>query len=267
VNNEKGQEESGNKWALITGASAGLGVDFAHVFAEHGFNLVLVARREDRLKKLSEEIVSMHACQCKVITSDLAQASAPSDIVARLNDDNINIDVLVNNAGFAVPKKFSEADWQQHADMIQVLSTSVLHLTHLLVRGMKERKYGRILNVSSLGAFTPDISGNIYDAIKIFILRATITLDLELRPHGIFCTALCPGMTRTEFHKSMGSNEEETLPAYMWTDSRPVAERGYEALMKGQVYCLYGRFNRFAAFMSGLMPLRMHIFISRLSGL
>ena len=246
---------SANRTALITGASSGIGEDFAHVFASNGFDLVLVARREEKLNKLAEIARDRYKVQVTVIPCDLALADSIEGLVSSLKSQEIHIDVLVNNAGYAEQGKFTELSWQKHMAMQQVMLTGYLDLCYRLIPAMKDRSYGRIINVSSVGALTPPIKGSLYVPIKSYVIDMTVALDYELKESGINCTVICPGFTRTEFQDTMGIKDSlQDIPNLMWQSSRVVAEEGFDAVMRGQVYKVNGLINRMLAGFLRLLP-------------
>jgi short-subunit dehydrogenase len=244
-----------NRTALITGASSGIGEDFAHVFAMNGFDLVLVARREDMLNKLAETVRDRYSVQVNVLPCDLAAPDAVDSIIAKLTSEDIHIDALVNNAGYAENGMIMELGWDKHMAMQQVMLTGYLELCYRLVPAMKDRHYGRIINVSSAGALAPPMKGSLYVPIKSYVIDMSVALDYELREFGINCTVICPGFTRTEFQETMGIQEAvDSIPDFMWQSARVVAEEGYNAVMRGQVYKVNGWTNRVLAVLLRLLP-------------
>lgn len=259
--------EGAGRTVLVTGASAGIGKAVTKVFAEHGFSAVLVARREDRLQALAGELERDYGVDARVLVADLADPDSPDRIKQTLDAEGITVDALVNNAGYAIQPAFCDTDWQIHADFIQVLATSVAHLCHSFSRDMKTRGYGRILNIASLAAFAPDSAGSLYVAVKSFVVHLTRAMDLELRPHGVYCTALCPGFTHTEFHESMGVQAEaDKIPRLLWMDADTVARQGYEAVMKGRPVLVNGVVNQAIAGLCKLLPDSLQHEVSRLQG-
>jgi short-subunit dehydrogenase len=194
-------QDGKGRTALITGASAGIGTALARVFAEHGFDLVLTARREARLVALASELEQKFGTRSTCIAEDLADPKAPRRLFDEVTARGIRIDALVNNAGYGVPKSYRNASWETHATFMQVLVTAVLELTHAFEPGMTERRYGRILNVSSLAGLVPGSAGHtLYGAAKSFLIKFSESLALEHAGDGVHVTALCPGFTHTEFH-------------------------------------------------------------------
>ena len=242
--------------ALITGASSGIGEAFAEAFAAAGFNLVITARREDRLRAVAERLEKRYGTRVQVVAADLSRADAP----ARLCDDiaarGLTIDALVNNAGFGVPGTFIASEWERHAELLQVMIVSLAELTRRLVPGMVERKYGRVINVASLAALVPAPAGHtLYAAAKAFIVKFSEALASEVRAAGVHVTALCPGFTRSEFHDVAGMRAPVTeLPGWLWMDASTVARQGFEAVMSGTPVYVTGRVNRGIALLARYVP-------------
>ncbi len=247
--------DSQKRTALITGASAGIGLAFAEQFGHSGFNLVLVARRADKLTEIAARLNSQHGIRVDTLAIDLASTEAVPSIMAQLDELGLAIDVLVNNAGYAITDEFAVADWSSHAAMLEVMLVGYTRLCHALVPQMKQRGYGRIINVSSLSAFIPPNAGSLYAAIKTYVVDLSVSLDLELRPYGIHCTAVCPGFTYSEFHDVMKVRRFVSgTPSLLWMTAAEVAREGYEAVMAGKLVLINGRINRFIALLYRLMP-------------
>lgn len=244
------------KTAFITGASAGIGNAFAEVFAQNGFNLVLTARREDRLRKLQKSIQDKFDVEVYPLPADLHKVEAPQELFDSIQSKGLQIDALVNNAGYGVPGFFCNSAWKEQADFIQVLITSVAQFCHLFLPGMIERGYGRIINVSSLSGCLKGSPGYpLYSGAKSFVIQLSQTLFLESEGTGVNVTAICPGYTYSEFHDVNGMRESVSkLPAYIWMDAETVARQGFEAVMKGEPLYVNGAINRFFALLGKLLP-------------
>jgi len=252
------------KTALITGASSGIGLEFAHVFAEQGFDIILVARREEQLKALGKTLRTEYGVLTHVIPTDLADPASPQILYDTIKEKKLSVDVLVNNAGFAVFSGFLETDWQQHANLMQVLNTSLVELCYLFAADMKQKQYGRIVNVASIAAFLPQATGSLYCAAKAFVVGFSQAINLELKPHGVHCTALCPGLTRSEFFDKLGPRTlARHLPKFLWMDARKVATEGYQAVMEGKPVHINGRLNTGLSQLMMSMPLQAKYFLAK----
>jgi short-subunit dehydrogenase len=248
--------EGSGRTVLVTGASAGIGVALARVFADHGFGLVLTARREARLKALAEDLAREFGVPTSTIAADLADPRAPERIFQETERRGLCIDALVNNAGYGVPNYFRNKPWSVHAEFLQVMVTAVVHLTHLYEPGMTQRKYGRIVNVSSLAALVPGSAGHtLYAAAKSFLVKFSESLALEHRGGGVHATAVCPGFTLSEFHDVVGNRAMVSkLPSLLWMDAERVARGSYAAVMRGDVVYVPGVVNQAIASAMKLVP-------------
>jgi short-subunit dehydrogenase len=244
-------------WALISGASAGIGHELARVFARKGSNVILLARNEARLNALAAELRSAHQVQTRVLPCDLSRPNAASEIFAALRETPVS--VLVNNAGFGSHGSFATTDLARQTEMMQVNMTALVELTHLFLQPMLVRGSGRILNVASTAAFQPGPTVNIYYASKAFVYSFSYALADELAGTGITVTALCPGMTRTEFF------ERAHIPVRSWLmmDARTVAEAGYHGLVRGRRVVIPGLLNKVASFCARRVPPRLTSVIVR----
>ena len=256
------------KTALITGASSGIGEALAEVFAAEGYDLVITARREDRLHALAERLERRHAGRVHVIVSDFARRDAVERLCAEIAARGLQIDALVNNAGYGVPGSYSASPWTRHDEFLQVLVTSVAELTHRLLPAMVQRGHGRILNIASLAGLVPAPAGHtLYGASKAFVVKFSEALGHEVRPHGVHVTALCPGFTISEFHDVTGTRDQmKRLPAWLWMDAPTVARQGFDAVMAGTPIYVNGRVNRAIATLVRLTPQRIVRSIGRRFG-
>jgi short-subunit dehydrogenase len=244
------------KTALITGASSGIGEAFADVFAAEGYDLVITARREDRLRLVAERLEQRYGGRVHVIVSDLARRDAVERLCAEIAALGVHVDALVNNAGYGVPGVYSASPWTRHDEFVQVLVTSVAELTYRLVPAMVERGYGRIINVASLAGLVPAPAGHtLYGAAKAFVIKFSEALAHEVRPSGVHVTALCPGFTISEFHDVTGTRAQmKRLPPWLWLDAATVARQGFDAVMAGTPIYVNGRVNRTIAMMVRFIP-------------
>jgi uncharacterized protein len=228
--------------ALVTGASSGIGAELARIHAAAGGDLVLVARRQDRLDALKAEIKdrTMH-----VIVKDLSDPDAPQQLYEEIKARGIRVDYLINNAGFGYRGLFHQQDWSRNAAMIQVNVVALAALTRLFVPDMIARRSGRILNVASLAGFVAGPLHAIYFATKAFVLSFSESIANELQGTGVTVTALCPGPTRTEF---VGYADMEGVPGFRHAASaRRVAQVGYDAMLKGKPLVVPGLLNKLTA--------------------
>lgn len=242
--------------ALVTGASSGIGAAFARQLAARGLDLVLTARREERLVALARELEQAHSIRTLVVPADLADREAPERLVTAIDAAGLRVDVLINDAGYGVPGNFLDHPWQAHADSIQVMLTAVAHTTHLLLPGMVERGFGRVVNVASLAALLTGSKGHtLYAATKAFLVKLSESLALELHGTGVHVTACCPGFTYSEFHDVVGNRDQVSeLPGFVWMQPEIVARQTLDAVERGQVVFVPGRSNRALAGLARLTP-------------
>ncbi len=258
-------KEGTGRTALITGASAGIGTELARVFADNGFDVVLTARRAERLRTVAAAIEREFTVRAHVLPADLADPAAPQALFDETVRRGLSIDALVNNAGYGVPSTFRKNDWKTHAAFLQVMIHAVVHLTHLFEPDMTARRYGRILNVSSLAGLVPGSAGHtLYGAAKSFLIKFSESLALEHASDGVHVTALCPGFTYSEFHDVLGNRKlVSKLPSPMWMDAKTVAQDGYRAVMDGKVVRVPGGVNRAIAGATRLVPEGIALAVAR----
>ena len=242
------------KNALITGASSGIGRDIAYIMAEKGINLALLARREQALIKIKKDLESNFKIRVTVISSDLSQVSEYKKIHDECKRNDFMPDFLVNNAGYGTLDSFHKISYENHIKFINVLSTSVVSLTQLFIQNMIDNGFGRIINIASLAGFAPaSNSGGMYTAVKSMVIKHSEGIHKEYRDKNIFCCAVCPGFTHTEFHDQMG-DFKSSIPSFMWMDSKTVAEQAFNETMKGKDLFINGGVNKFLAFLMWLTP-------------
>jgi uncharacterized protein len=240
--------------ALVTGASSGLGVDFARELAGRGAGLTLVARREDRLLALQRELAAAGA-DVRVVALDLNDPGAPDRLAAGAEADGRPVDVLVNSAGFGLYGPFSKLDWERERAMLELDMLVPVHLTKLFLPGMLDRRAGWILNIASIGAYQPSPLYASYSAAKSFILNFTEALSYELRGSGVVATALSPGIVATEFLQVSGQRATRYQRIAMMA-SPTVARLGVDALLKGRPSLVPGRLNAASVWANRLLPRR-----------
>lgn len=224
-------------WALVTGASAGIGAEFCRQLAAKGFSLVLIARRADKLQALADELKASHNTNSLVITADLSVNGASEAIAGQLAAENIEVDYLINNAGFGLPGSFHVPQWQEHADFIQLMVTAVCDLTYQLLPGMQARKRGHIVNIASVAGLIPSAAGHtLYGASKAFLIKFSEALSRENSHKGVKVTALCPGFTYSEFHDVNHTRASmNELPKFLWLDADFVVRECLDAMDKDEV--------------------------------
>lgn len=231
--------------ALITGASGGLGAEFAKLFANDGYNLILVARNAEKLEKIKRETEKDYNVCVEVFTCDLAQANAAEEIFEFCGDKNAEIVALVNNAGFGDFGEFYRADLKKLTEMVQVNDMTLMRLTRLFLPQMTERKSGKILNVASVASFAPGPLMSVYYASKAFVLSFSEALSVELKPYGVSVTALCPGPTKTGFENAASLQKSGLFKNLKNADAAKTAAFGYKKMKKGKVVAVHGAGNRF----------------------
>ncbi|HOZ04999.1 MAG TPA: SDR family oxidoreductase [Arenimonas sp.] len=242
------------KYALITGASSGIGEAIAREYSRRGKPLILTARRTERLEALAKEL-SVNA-PCVVIAADLSDRNAPNDLFQQTQARGLAVDTLVNNAGYGVPGRYLSSNWKTHADFLQVMIHAVGELTHLYLPAMEQAGHGRILNIASLARLVPASAGHtMYGATKAWLIRFSECLALETAPKGVHVTALCPGFTYSEFHDVNGMRSSiSKLPKFIWLSSEQVAKIGVDAVESGKARVVTGRTNKLIAFLCKYLP-------------
>jgi len=239
--------------ALVTGASGGIGFDLAHVFAENGYDLVVSARSEGELKDLAADLQQKHGTEMLVIPGDLSRPEFPPLIFERMQEAGIELDVLVNNAGYAAYGYFTELDLDRQLRMIRLNAEAVVHLTGLILPGMVARGRGKILNLASLAGFQGGPLMAAYYATKAFVLHYSEALAFECRGSGVTVTALCPGFTASGFEARAGM-KPSLLHWIGAMDSRRVAEAGFAGLMAGKKMIIPGFLNKIWVLVPRLFP-------------
>lgn len=239
---------------LITGASSGLGKDFAHIFAEKGYNLVLVARSEEKLNSIAKELEDKYKTKVTVLIQDLSENNSASKIYSEIKNQDIQIDILINNAGFGKIGVFINEKVETLTEMVNLNITTLTEMTALFLPEMIVRNQGKILNIASTAAFQSLPNFSVYAATKAYVLNFTEALHYELKNKNISVTALCPGPTSTGFAKRANA---ETLSLFKHAmDSKTVAEIGYKALMKNKMTVIAGLNNKLLTYFSRLIPSR-----------
>jgi uncharacterized protein len=241
------EENSKGKTALITGASNGFGMEFAKLFAKDGYNLILVARSTERLRKLGyqlqEEYKLEHVC---IITSDLSRPESPREVYDEVRRSGIHVDVLINNAGAGVHGYFYETDLEREKAIMQLNMNTPVELTKLFLQDMRKRNAGKILNMASMVSLMPAPLMTIYGATKAFMLSFSEALTNELKDTDITVTALCPGASNTMFFRRAGASHTRAANGSL-SEPDEVAKDGYMALMHGEARVISGLKNKLQA--------------------
>ncbi|MGO4342081.1 SDR family NAD(P)-dependent oxidoreductase [Pedococcus sp. 2YAF34] len=232
--------------ALVTGATAGIGLSFAHQLAERGHDVVLVARDRARLENVSDELQAKYGVATEILVADLSDRADTGKVAERLADAARPVDLLVNNAGYSLRKRFLDNEVSQEEAVFDVLCRAVLVLSHAGARAMRERGHGAIVNVSSVAGF---ITSGSYSAEKSFVTVFTESLAGELAGTGVTAMALCPGFTHTEFHQRAGVTMSG-VPGFMWLDARRLVHDCLEDVAKGKVVSVPGA--QYKAIVAGL---------------
>ena len=240
-------------YTLITGASGGIGEALAYEAAKDGHNLILVARSKAKLDQLAKDIKSQHSVKAEVITSDLSNPGSALGLVAELRSKKLNVNVLINNAGFGDYGKFSESDLIKQQSMIALNITSLTELSHLLLPAMVKAKSGKVMNVGSIASFLPGPMMSVYFATKAYVLSFSQSLSEELRDSGVSVTCLCPGSTKTSFGQAASVSETHSTKTSDVTPEQ-VAEYGWKALKDGKPIALHGTGNNVSVFLTRFMP-------------
>lgn len=251
-----------NESVLITGASEGMGREFAKVFARKGYSLVLVARNQERLEALARELTASHPVEVHTFALDLSLPGAPESLKASLETQNICVDILVNNAGSGIHGLFHATDWKKTESMLSLNMIATTHLTRLFLLGMIRKRSGKVLNVASTAAFQPGPFMACYFASKAYVLSFTEALAEELSGTGVAVTAFCPGPTKTQFQKRSGT---ETIRENSFAmEAAPAVEKAFRGLMKGKRIVIPGLINKLLAFLVRLFPRVLVVRVTRL---
>ncbi|MGE0859822.1 MAG: SDR family NAD(P)-dependent oxidoreductase [Gammaproteobacteria bacterium] len=248
--------------ALVTGASAGIGAEFCRQLAARGHDLVMVARRGERLAALARELETRHGVATWHVPVDLGEPDAIARLLAVLPDAPVTL--LVNNAGYGVPGRYLDSAWEVHARFQRVMIDAVAELTHALLPGMLRVGQGRVINVASLAGLLPGSAGHtLYGASKAWMIRWSESLAFEYRSRGLGVCVLCPGFTYSEFHDVTGTRAQVArLPPWLWMSARDVVAAALAASDAGQLLCIPGRVNRLLARAARWLPVGVVHYLS-----
>ncbi len=233
--------------ALVTGASAGLGAEFARQLAAQGIDLVLVARREARLRDLAAQLTQAHGVRVECVVDDLSDPDAPRRIIERVHTLGMTIDYLINNAGIAGPDFIEERDWNRQRTYLELMLISYAALCHAFIPGMLAQGFGRILNVSSMAARIPRAGDASYGPVKAYLVAFSEGLHATCKHRGVHVTSLCAGFTLTELNDANDMADlKKGMPGFIWYDADVVVREGLRALEKGRAVYASGRLYRWA---------------------
>ena len=249
--------------ALITGASNGIGLELAKVHASKGGDLVLVARNKSKLDELKTELEKQFKVSVYTIGKDLSVTNAAQEIYDETNKQNIQVDYLINNAGFGDFGMFVETDWKKELQMINLNITTLTHFTKLYLQDMVKRRSGKIMNVASTAAFQSGPTMAVYCATKAYVLSFTEAVSNEVSDKGITITALCPGATETGFQAAGGMEESELFKGKKLPTAKEVADYGYTSMIKGKRVAIHGIMNYIMSNSIRFIPRAMVLKVSR----
>jgi len=241
-------------WAIITGASSGIGKALAFEFAAGGFNLLLIARNEAALAEVAAECQAKHRIKTEVVAADLACAKSLEELMAMLERTPREVEVLVNNAGFGIHGDFASTDIEQNIELLSVQLTAALRLTKAVLPGMIARRTGRILNVASVYSFSPVPFQSVYAACKAFLLSFSTAIQNELGGTGVTVTVFCPGVTQTEFRSRAGIGQKSEQSGMTAESAARIA---YVETLRGKHIVVPGLVNRLYVFVSRLLPVQV----------
>ena len=254
-----------NSYALVTGATSGIGLEISRDLARRGYNLILVARTEENLSKTSRELIKEYNIKCDYFSSDLTLLNSPEEIYQFTRQKQYNIEILINNAGYALPNAFHINSMEDEEKCLRVLGTSVIALTKKYINDMISNGGGKIMIVSSVAAFAPASSlQSLYGPVKTFMNRFSESLNFYNK-YGITSTAVCPGYTVTNFHTASGVQEEmDNVPSFLKKSAKRIAKEGVDAMLKGKKVSVPTKTWKIIVFLLKIIP---HSVFSLVSGL
>lgn len=237
------------KYVLITGASSGIGLSFAKIFAEHGYNLILVARNKEKLKEVQKNFENKYKIEIGIHSVDISKKDLLENLWITIEESYPQVDILINNAGAGFNGEFTSIDWRKHEEIIDLNIKSLTRLNYLAINHMGKKSCGKILNVASTGSYQAGPLIGVYYATKAYVLSLSTALREEVKDENIIISTICPGATKTDFCKRAG---KEDLGVAMSPDL--VAEIGYKGLMKNKAIIIPGVMNKCAVFASKILP-------------
>lgn len=250
-----------NKYCLITGAASGIGYEFARLFLKDSFNLVLIDKNYKKLQEIEQEFKTAYQSNVVILNFDLTKQGIAQKIYSEVKAQNIQVDVLINNAGFGIYGYFGNINWQNQLDLIQLTIVTNTHLTKLFLADMLARNNGKILLVSSVAAFQPGPLMSVYYASKSYLLSFGLAIANELKGTNVKVTTMCPGMTKTNFQKTNGNVSSKY--GILCASASSVAKIGFRALKKGKILVIPHFYNHIIANIHRLVPLVVAAKLSR----
>jgi short-subunit dehydrogenase len=250
-------------FAFITGASTGIGREFARLCAKDGYDLILTARSDSALRGLASEIMTSTSRTVVVLPEDLSEPFGPRKLFQEITARSLDVEVLINNAGFGLLGRFWELDEQQQTHMVQLNIAAVTHLTRLFLPGFIQRRRGKILNVASTAAFQPGPLMAVYYASKAYVVSLSEALHNEARDYSVTVTCLCPGPTATEFDKRAGASNTKLFSSGRAMKAATVAQIGLRAMHTGKPLVIAGRMNALMAFATRFAPIQLTASMAR----
>lgn len=244
-------------YALITGASSGIGLEFAKVFAKNNINIVIVARNIEKLNELANELESTYSIKVEAIDLDLSESENIFILYEKISELGIEITYLINNAGFGLNGEFTELNLRKQQEMIRLNIESLTTLTWLFAKLMKKRKNGYILNVASVAGFFPGPFMSVYYATKAYVVSFSLALAYELKPFNIVVNSLCPGPTASNFAENAGMGNALLFKLMPLPSSKDVAKYGYNQLKNRNILSVHGINNKFNVFISRIIPRKL----------
>jgi short-subunit dehydrogenase len=239
----KNASENKNRTVLITGTTSGIGYELSKLFAINGFKLVLVSRDEKKLKAQKENFANKYGVEIYTIAKDLSDPKSPEEVFSEVQGKGIHVDILVNNAGFNESGSFDKTSLEKELQMLRLHIVSLTHMTKLFLKGMVQKRYGKILNLGSTGSFAPCPLDAVYCATKAYVLSFSSAIRIELEGTGVMVSTLCPGATRTEFAKKANIEDTKLFSRFVMEPQR-VAEIAYSGLMKNKKVIIAGTYNK-----------------------
>jgi len=249
------------KTALITGASSGIGKETAFVYAKNNYNLILVARRLENLKKIKQDIENRHQVSITIFDMDLAKLNSAEELFKKVTNTNLKVDVLINNAGFGIYKNFIDSDIEKEEQMLLLNIVTLTKLTKLFLPQMIKRGNGNIVNIASTAAYQPVPSLASYSATKAYVMNFSEAIAFELKNKNVFVTVICPGGTQSEFGHTAGFEEDDKFFNNMPT-AKSLAEFIYKAMIAKKTNAIHGFKNNFLAFSNRFAPRKLTAYLA-----